>query len=54
MVHRDLKPPNFLVYDLEGGKLRCKVADYDLAVGAGLYSGAVSSWLHTGMLHQGI
>ncbi|EFJ45723.1 hypothetical protein VOLCADRAFT_93880 [Volvox carteri f. nagariensis] len=39
-IHRDLKPANLLVITDCTGQLRCKVADYDLAVEAGVHSGA--------------
>ncbi|KXZ41779.1 hypothetical protein GPECTOR_286g761 [Gonium pectorale] len=41
MIHRDLKPPNFLVFDLPDNTRRCKVADYDLAVPADIHAGAI-------------
>jgi len=41
-VHRDLKPANLLVFSNSHGGLKCKVADYDLAVEKGTTTGLVS------------
>ncbi|KXZ42607.1 hypothetical protein GPECTOR_130g568 [Gonium pectorale] len=42
MIHRDLKPPNFLVFGLEGDSPRCRVADYDLVVPKDLYADMIT------------